>query len=488
MPLLCPVASWIVSCRGAPERGSFCRKSWKSARAMRTMMKKKKPPPNLPFLLLALLLQLLHPCLGSAGGGGGCGVDLHPLILVPGTIGSQLEARLTEEYRPSSRLCGRWARARRDRDGWFRLWFDPALLVAPFTRCFAERMTLRYLPEIDDYYNAPGVETRVPHFGSTVGLLYRDPHLKYIADPYTSNPSPFSPFLLILDIGYKDGLNLFGAPYDFRYGLAADGHPSKVGVEYLRNLKALVENASASNGGKPVILVSHSLGGLFVLQLLNRNHQAWRQRFVKHFVALSAPWGGALRGMLTFASGYSVGIPGLDPLLVRDEQRSSESNLWLLPSPKVFGSTPLVVTPERNYSAMDIPEFLVGIGFPEGVPPYEARILPLVERLPPPRVPVTSIAGTGMRTPETLVYGKDGFDRQPEVVYGDGDGTVNLASLLALEAEWARAPGQWLKVVNISNVGHRKILKDEAAVSVIMQEICEINAQVPSSSLWESTI
>ena len=104
---------------------------------------------------------------------------LHPLVLVPGSVGSQLEARLTDAYRPSSRLCGRWARTRRDKDGWFRLWFDPSLLMAPFTRCFAERMTLHYDSELDDFRNAPGVETRVPHFGSTLGLLYRDPHLKF---------------------------------------------------------------------------------------------------------------------------------------------------------------------------------------------------------------------------------------------------------------------------------------------------------------------
>lgn len=161
------------------------------------MAKRKKPPldliPLFTVLLLAPLLQLFHACHG-AGGGGGCGVDLHPLVLVPGSIGSQLEARLTDDYRPSSRLCGRWTRARRDRDGWFRLWFDPALLVGPFTRCFAERMTLRYLPEIDDYRNTPGVETRVPHFGSTVGLLYRDPHLKY--DMAQHPPPPSQPALV----------------------------------------------------------------------------------------------------------------------------------------------------------------------------------------------------------------------------------------------------------------------------------------------------
>jgi alpha-beta hydrolase superfamily lysophospholipase len=117
-------------------------------------------------------------------------------------------------------------------------------------------------------------------------------------------------------IGYVNGKTLFGAPYDFRYGLAAEGHPSHVGSKFLQDLKELIEKASSSNGGKPVILLSHSLGGLFVLQLLSRNPPSWRQKFIKHFVALSAPWGGTVQEMLTFASGYSLGVPLVEPLQV----------------------------------------------------------------------------------------------------------------------------------------------------------------------------
>ncbi|GAB2269584.1 hypothetical protein Dimus_004506 [Dionaea muscipula] len=117
---------------------------------------------------------------------------LHPVILVPGTGGNQLEARLTADYKPSSLLCRTWRyRYGRlniiggdddpttiDRDGWYRIWFDPKMLAAPFTKCFSERMMLYYDPVADDYHNAPGVEMRVPHFGSTKSLLYLDPSLK----------------------------------------------------------------------------------------------------------------------------------------------------------------------------------------------------------------------------------------------------------------------------------------------------------------------
>ena len=287
-------------------------------------------------------------------------------------------------------------------------------------------------------------------------------------------------------IGYKNGKSLFGAPYDFRYGLAPEGRPSEVGAKFLQDLKSLVETASRDNGGKPVIILSHSLGGLFVLNLLIRNAPAWRQKFVRHFVALSAPWGGTVEEMLTFASGTTLGVPIVDPLLVRAEQRSSESNLWLMPNPNFFGpDQPLVVTPNASYSAHDTPEFLADIGFPQGVRPYETRVLPMMEarRLAAPGVPVTCVVGSGVETPERLVYGEGGFDERPEIVYGDGDGTVNMASLLGVEALWSddvKSKKQALRVIRVRGVSHTAVLKDDVALREILGVISGINSESSS--------
>lgn len=415
------------------------------------------------LIVVALTVTMMYTCQSNS--------NLHPLILVPGSGGNQLEARLTGDYKPSSLLCSQWYPARKEKGGgWFRLWFDPTVLVAPFTKCFAERMTLYYDGNVNDYRNAPGVETRVPHFGSTRALLYLDPSLKHIT-------TYMAPLVRSLEkIGYVDGETLFGAPYDFRYGLAAEGHPSDVGSKFLKDLKGLIESVYTSNGGKPVIVLSHSLGGLFVLHLLNRNPIWWRKKYVKHFVALSAPWGGTVQEMLTFASGYSLNVPLVDPLLVREEQRSSESNLWLMPSPKFFSrENPLVITPSLSYTAHDISQFLSDIGFKCGVHPYILRILPLIERLEAPDVPITCIIGNGVRTPETLFYGREGFDKQPEISYGDGDGTVNMVSLLALQSEWKDEKNQSLKVIKIPGVSHTSILKDEKALDEIIGEVSSIN-------------
>lgn len=290
------------------------------------------------------------------------------------------------------------------------------------------------------------------------------------------------------ELGYTDNKTMFGAPYDFRYGLAAEGHPCDVGSTFLQNIKQLIEEASDSNGGKPVILISHSLGGLFVLQLLNRNPPSWRKQYIKHFIALAAPWGGTVDEMLTFASGNSLGVPLVNPLLVRNEQRSSESNLWLLPRTKQFPQEkPLVVTKNSTYSSFDISRFLEDIGFPEGVQPYQKRVLPLVEKLAAPGIPVTCIIGSGVQTPESLHYGEEGFDKQPEIVYGDGDGTVNMASLLALVDEWRDEENQRLKVIKVDGISHTNIIKDDESLDQIVKEITIINDGLSTSSFVSSS-
>ena len=131
-------------------------------------------------VMLSLSSSLCVSAAARAGAGTAGAVaeqQRHPVVLIPGAGGNQLEARLTEDYKPSSLVCRVWPLVR-GHGGWFRLWFDPSVLVAPLTRCFAERMTLSYDADADDYRNAPGVETRVSNFGSTSTLRYLDPNLK----------------------------------------------------------------------------------------------------------------------------------------------------------------------------------------------------------------------------------------------------------------------------------------------------------------------
>jgi hypothetical protein len=117
--------------------------------------------PLLRLLSLVLLL-LPHPLRDLLGVNHhhpkDASVDLHPIVVVPGISCPDLEARLTEAYRPSTPLCG----AMKGK-GWFGLWENSSELLAhDYVQCFEEQRSLVYDPDINDYRNLPGVETRVP--------------------------------------------------------------------------------------------------------------------------------------------------------------------------------------------------------------------------------------------------------------------------------------------------------------------------------------
>ncbi|BAS83122.1 lecithin-cholesterol acyltransferase-like 1 isoform 2 precursor [Oryza sativa Japonica Group] len=393
--------------------------------------------------VVAVLLSL--PSRGRSGGGGS---DLHPVVLVPGYGSNRLYARLTAAYEPAAPRCG----AREGKDEWFQLWpIDAAASEPAQAPCLAEKMSLVYDPVADDYRNVAGVVTRVPSFASTRALVGWDPLVRQLEA-----------------MGHRDGGSLFAAPYDFRYAVAPRGHPSAVGERYFARLTRLIERASRLNGGRPAVVVAHSFGCALTYQFLRARPLAWRQRFVKHAVLLAAALGGFAEGMDGLASGAGSGLPNLAPPARARLARSQQSALWRLPTPMVFGDRPVVVTKNSTYSANNITEFLDAIGFTEGVQPYVTRVLPMWRALPAPMVPVTSMYGVGVRTPETFVYGEAGFEGTPEVVYGDGDGNMNIVSLMAAE-EWSGVEGQILKVVRLPGVSHVGFFSDLALKKVVAE-------------------
>ncbi|TVU31298.1 hypothetical protein EJB05_22980, partial [Eragrostis curvula] len=401
---------------------------------------------------------------------------LHPVVLLPGYSCSQLDARLTDEYQPPPG-CGA-----RKGGGWFRLWENytavkqnPALVP-----CYADQLRLVYEPVAGDYRDVPGVQTRVVDFGTTRGFGFDDPAKKNNCMERLVNA--------LEAVGYKEGENLFGAPYDFRYAAAAPGKASAVFSRFLTQLKLLVEHASNTNGNKPVILLTHSLGGLNALAFLNTTTLPWRRRYIKHFVMVSTGAGGAVALLQTSGSPPSPG----DILSFANTSRSFATTFSVMPSPRVFGHAPLVVTRARNYSAYDIPELLAADGFSDDeVARYVTRALPVTMNLKAPAVPVTCINGVGVPTVEKLVYRDGDLGSAPQLVLGDGDGVINLVSILALDTVIGADPEQdYFKSVLIHNASHLGIIAEDFAVRRVVNEIIHENrrSNVDAHSLVRTSI
>lgn len=54
---------------------------------------------------------------------------------------------------------------------------------------------------------------------------------------------------------------------------------------------------------QPVYLLGHSMGCHYVLYFLNHQPQAWKDKYIRGFISLGAPWGGAVKVLRVLASG-----------------------------------------------------------------------------------------------------------------------------------------------------------------------------------------
>merc|ERR1711860_296021 len=101
------------------------------------------------------------------------------------------------------------------------------------------------------------------------------------------------------------------------------------------------------------------------------------------------------------ASGDNEGIPFVKSSSVREEQRTYETNQWMMPNPNVFHSNKIFVSsPFRNYTTQDTSQFFNDIKFPLGDKIHKYLLKNSVSfNLNAPEVPVYLFVGTGIKTP-----------------------------------------------------------------------------------------
>lgn len=336
---------------------------------------------------------------------------LNPVVLVPGDGGSQFQAKLDKPTTVAGYCV-------KKTDYYYDLWLNFELLVPYIIDCFVDNMRLVYNPHNRTTQNSPGVDIRIPGFGGTETVEWLD-HSQISLTTYFHNIVE-----ALVSMGYERNTTIRGAPYDFRKA------PNELG-DYIKSLQALVEETYYTNYNTKVVLIGHSMGNPMTLYLLNNMTKAWKNKFIQSFISLAGVWGGAMKPIRLMISGDNLNVPIVKSINVRREQRSMPSSAWLMPSDEFWHPEEvLVVSPTRNYTIRDIKDLFRDINYTTGYMMWEDTVN-LIKPLTAPGVEVHCLHGINVPTPGQFVYTNDTWhDGFPKTLPDDGDGTVNLRSLV----------------------------------------------------------
>jgi len=336
------------------------------------------------------------------------------------------------------------------------MWLDVRLLIPEVIDCFVDNMRLVYNDTTKKTSNMDGVDTQIPGFGQTSTIEYFD-------SSGLAFSSYFGPIVKsLVTLGYVRGVNLRGAPYDFRRGPEEQG-------EYFTNLTKLVQDTYEQNNQTQVVLVTHSMGGPFALYWLHSQSADFKAKYIRSMINIAAPWGGAIKALRLMASGDNIDVYVVSPIRVRPYQRSAPSTAFVMPSQNFWKKDEVViVAPTRNYTVYDYQEFFDDIQFSTGYQ-YWLNSKDLVNELRPPEIEIHQIYGTQMPTPGVLLYDQRTFpDLQPVVLPDNGDGTVNIRSLLGFK-NWENKQKQLIYALEMPGVEHLVILRHPTTVNYVIQ-------------------
>lgn len=88
------------------------------------------------------------------------------------------------------------------------------MLIPPVARCLMEFLTPVYDAEAGTFDSKPGVEVKVDGFGQIISLENLGPSMLPLRNfDYIHGFINF----MMTELGYGPGLDLFAAPYDWRY-------------------------------------------------------------------------------------------------------------------------------------------------------------------------------------------------------------------------------------------------------------------------------
>ena len=254
--------------------------------------------------------------------------------------------------------------------------------------CQDELLTLRYdfgsrKPMPLRFHEQPGVSVRVADYGSTASAPLYEPM-----------------YAALEAAGYTRDKDIRVAGYDARLT------PDQGG--FLPRSIRLIEQTYRANGNRPVRLVGHSNGPLYIQYLLTHVSPRWKDKYIQGFTPLAGNFPG--QGVL-----YPIVFTGLNnqdfsfpstPEKARSASRmfiTAPSTYMSASDPKVFGRREVVVVDRstgKSYTPVDYPRLFADAHLPQAleIARYYIGFVKFTEPRFFPNVDVDAEKGSGIPT------------------------------------------------------------------------------------------
>ena len=236
-------------------------------------------------------------------------------------------------------------------------------------------------------------------------------------------------------------------------------------TDFFDNLTNLIEKASHQNDDRPVIFITHSMGGPVLQAFLNTVSNAWKKQFVRAFFPVQAPWLGSVKVLLAILAGDSLGTPAQSSELVAME-RTLESVLYLHPDPKHWPEKDVdlltINSTQTTYTVHTVDALLKDLKIQHGSQRL-AFVDKQLSQLTPPGVETYCIHGADILTPFHYHFETLGSNKPSKVEFGNGDGTVPIHSLAHCET-WREKQEQAVHVETFAKTEHVAAIQSSEAV------------------------
>ncbi|XP_065075237.1 phospholipase A2 group XV-like [Ochlerotatus camptorhynchus] len=374
---------------------------------------------------------------------------LSPVIFVPGDGGSQIDAIINKKDSIHF-FC------QKSSDTYFNLWLNKELLVPFVIDCWIDNIRLIYNRTTRKTQNSPGVEIRIPGFGTSETVEWIDPSHASVGAYFVNIGNA------LVHNGYKRDLSIRGAPYDFRKA------PNE-NKEWFIKMKHLVEETYTLNDNTPITFIVHSMGAPMTLLFLQMQSQQWKDQYIRRVISVAGAWGGSVKALKCFAIGDDLGAFALSGKVMRSEQITNPSLAWLMPNPLLWKPNEVLVRSlSRVYTMEQLEDFFKDLDYTDG---WEMRkdTLSYVLNFTAPGVELHCLYGSSINTVDSLNYENSyDFTGKPTLVYGDGDGTVNKRSLEACR-HWSGQQKQPIYLREFPGAEHMAILADLSVLDSIVK-------------------